>query len=81
MRPARALVGLLAGAALGAAACSSPAGNTPAARPAGHTISRGGTYHKPGLTVPLANCVSCHGADLRGGTAGVSCYKCHGQKW
>jgi len=81
MRPARAFVVLLAGAVLGAAACSSPAGNAPATRPADHTLNRGGTYHKQGLTAPLANCVSCQGADLRGGTAGVSCYKCHGQKW
>jgi mono/diheme cytochrome c family protein len=43
--------------------------------------NKGGTYHKPGLNDPLTNCVACHGADLRGGTTGVSCFKCHGQKW
>jgi len=49
--------------------------------PADHTISKDGTMHKPGLEQPLANCVNCHGGDLRGGTVGVSCYECHGQQW
>ena len=46
-----------------------------------HTVNRGGTLHKPGLTDPQNNCVSCHGSDLRGGSVGVSCYKCHGELW
>jgi len=49
--------------------------------PADHTISQDGYMHKSGLTQPLVNCVSCHGADLRGGTTGVSCFECHGTKW
>lgn len=49
--------------------------------PADHTISQDGFMHKSGLEQPLANCVSCHGADLRGGTTGVSCFECHGTKW
>jgi len=49
--------------------------------PADHTISKDGTMHKPGLDQPLTNCVNCHGADLTGGTVGVSCYTCHGKKW
>ncbi len=78
---AQALAIIMAGGvALGMAACSSPAGDS-TSRPADHTVNKSGVYHKPGLDNPLANCVACHGADLRGGTAGVSCYKCHGQKW
>jgi hypothetical protein len=49
--------------------------------PADHTISQGGFMHKSGLDQPLSNCTSCHGADLRGGTTGVSCFECHGTKW
>lgn len=49
--------------------------------PDDHTISMGGYMHKTGLTDPLTNCVECHGDDLRGGSAPVSCYECHGQKW
>ena len=49
--------------------------------PADHTISKSGFMHKSGLDQPLTNCVSCHGADLTGGTVGVSCYECHGKKW
>ena len=49
--------------------------------PADHTISKEGYMHKSGLEQPLVNCVSCHGADLKGGTAGVSCFECHGTKW
>jgi mono/diheme cytochrome c family protein len=72
---------ILAGAAaFWLAACTSPASDS-GDRPADHTVNKAGAYHKTGLNDPLANCVSCHGADLRGGTAGVSCFKCHGQKW
>jgi len=49
--------------------------------PADHTISKDGYMHKSGLEQPLVNCVSCHGSDLKGGTAGVSCFECHGTKW
>ncbi len=28
-----------------------------------------------------SNCVSCHGADLRGSGQAPSCYSCHGKKW
>lgn len=42
----------------------------------GHTEALGGVYHRPGFDDPLANCTSCHGSDLRGGT-GRSCYSCH----
>ena len=72
-----AIAGLLA-LALVAGGCKSPA--SPDA-PEGHTINKNGAYHRPGLDNPTVNCTSCHGADLRGGSAGVSCYKCHGQKW
>ncbi|MHC1730559.1 MAG: hypothetical protein AB9888_00785 [Bacteroidales bacterium] len=49
--------------------------------PADHTVNQDGYMHKSGLTQPLTNCVSCHGADLRGGSTGVSCFECHGTKW
>jgi cytochrome c553 len=49
--------------------------------PADHTVNEDGFMHKSRLHQPLANCVSCHGSDLKGGTTGVSCYECHGQKW
>ena len=49
--------------------------------PADHTISKDGFMHKRGLNQPLTNCVDCHGADLQGGTTGVSCYECHGKEW
>lgn len=55
-----------------------PSGYNP---PADHTISQDGYMHKSGLNDPLTNCVDCHGADLKGGSVGVSCYQCHGQKW
>lgn len=62
--------------------CSSPTGNkSKYDPPADHTVSKEGALHKPGLKNPLDNCVSCHGADLRGGEVGVSCYECHGKKW
>jgi len=49
--------------------------------PADHTINQSGYMHKSGLNQPLTNCVSCHGADLKGGSTGVSCFECHGTKW
>ena len=30
---------------------------------------------------PEANCVACHGADLRGSATAPSCFTCHGQEW
>jgi len=48
--------------------------------PADHTVLQEGIKHKPGLNNPTANCVSCHGADLKG-DKGPSCYTCHGKKW
>lgn len=59
--------------------CNSPESNTD--QPSGHTVNKGGVYHMAGLDEPEANCVRCHGGDLRGGTSGVSCYQCHGQVW
>lgn len=61
-------------------ACSSP-NESKYDPPADHTLSKDGAKHKPGLEAPIANCVSCHGSDLRGGESGVSCYECHGNKW
>ncbi len=49
--------------------------------PDDHSLSKDGVMHKPGLTNPIDNCASCHGEDLRGGSAAVSCYECHGKKW
>ena len=49
--------------------------------PEDHTISKDGVRHKTGLTNPSENCVSCHGADLRGGDTAPSCYECHSKKW
>ena len=49
--------------------------------PSDHTISNDGFLHKSGLDQPLTNFVNCHGADLKGGTTGVSCYECHGKEW
>jgi cytochrome c553 len=49
--------------------------------PADHTVSQNGFMHKPGFDTPLTNCTTCHGADLTGGTTGVSCYECHGKEW
>jgi mono/diheme cytochrome c family protein len=78
----RQLVGvfLVAVLAFGMIACTSPASDN-SSHPSDHTINKGGTYHKAGLNDPMTNCVSCHGSDLKGGTAGVSCFSCHGQKW
>jgi len=54
----------------------------PSNAPASHTVSQEGVRHLPGLNDPAANCVACHGADLRGGNNGEpSCFTCHGQKW
>jgi cytochrome c553 len=49
--------------------------------PADHTVSKSGVRHKSGLNNPAANCVECHGSDLKGGTENVSCFSCHGKKW
>ena len=71
---------LLSGIVLILGACKSPS-STEGGAPADHTVNRGGYRHKTGLNDPLNNRTPCHGSDLRGGTSGVSCYKCHGQKW
>lgn len=64
-----------------AAACSSSS-TAPANVPDGHTVKKGSAYHAPGLSAPIANCTTCHGADLMGGSGGQpSCFKCHGKKW
>ena len=63
--------------------------NTPAAsnnddkddRPSNHDVKKDGAFHKSGLNDPEANCVKCHGNDLKGGSADISCYKCHSKKW
>lgn len=60
--------------------CSSPT-DSKFNPPSDHTINKNGAKHKSGLSSPLANCVSCHGSNLRGGESGVSCYECHGIKW
>lgn len=49
--------------------------------PNDHSLSKDGIMHKSGLNDPVDNCASCHGEDLRGGSAVVSCYECHGKKW
>jgi hypothetical protein len=49
--------------------------------PSDHTVNKSGTLHKTGINDPAANCTSCHGTDLKGGSAGVSCFSCHGKKW
>ena len=62
--------------------CSNPQEPAPKDNsPADHTVSKDGFKHKTGLNDPLTNCISCHGDDLRGGTAGISCFQCHGKKW
>jgi mono/diheme cytochrome c family protein len=72
------LISIVLGAVLAAGGCKTP---TTENTPAGHTVDMNGVYHRPGLYAPLTNCVSCHGADLKGGSVGISCYKCHGQVW
>lgn len=62
-------------------ACNLFSPNSSGNAPEGHTVNKSGTFHKAGLDDPLTNCVQCHGSDLRGGSAGVSCFQCHGQKW
>ena len=49
--------------------------------PDDHTVSIEGVRHKSGLNNPDVNCVACHGQLLDGGSAGVSCFDCHGKKW
>jgi hypothetical protein len=58
-----------------------PTTNSSGNSPSSHTVNKNGVFHKTGLTNPLTNCIECHGSDLRGGSVGVSCYSCHGQKW
>lgn len=53
-----------------------PAKDAGSGGPTGHDLVLGGIAHKAGNTDPLKNCVSCHGATLKGGQ-GPSCYKCH----
>ena len=50
--------------------------------PEGHTVSRDGVAHAPGLQTPETACAQCHGADLRGGAGGEpSCFSCHARVW
>ncbi len=64
----------------GLLACENPSesDNNP---PSDHSLNIGGIMHKEGLNNPQENCVSCHGADLKGGSSGISCFDCHGTKW
>ena len=64
-----------------AISCEKENGNSDYNPPSDHAISKDGFMHKSGLNQPLDNCVGCHGADLNGGTTGVSCYECHGKEW
>ena len=60
----------------------SDSNTAPEDAPEGHTVVKDGVAHASGLNNPLANCTTCHGADLRGGNGGQpSCFSCHGQKW
>ena len=82
-RPASRVTPLLAAVALIAAlqGCSDSS-TAPADAPEGHTVMKSGVAHAPGLNNPLANCTTCHGANLQGGEAGQpSCTSCHGVKW
>jgi hypothetical protein len=74
------------------AACDSNSATESDNLPANHTVSNGGALHKPGYSTPFeasSGCTTCHGADLRGGTATIngvdvstpSCFSCHGRKW
>lgn len=78
-------LGLAMAIALAGSACGSNGSNGDptgaGGAPATHTIQKGSASHAPGLTTPLQNCVSCHGADLRGSGEAPSCYSCHGKKW
>ena len=56
-------------------ACNLFSPNSSDNAPEGHTVKKGGSYHRAGLDDPLTNCVQCHGNDLRGGTSGVSCFQ------
>ena len=72
------LVGVLT---LSVSACSGST-TVPEDAPEGHTVMKGGAAHASGLNNPVANCTTCHGADLKGGNSGQpSCFTCHGQKW
>ena len=75
-----------------ASACDTTSANSPQNLPADHTVRNGGTLHKSGFRTPYAassGCTTCHGANLRGGTATIdgmdiqtpSCFSCHGQQW
>ena len=67
-------------ALLSAPGCSDE--TVPPDAPDGHTVMKDGAAHAPGLHDPTNNCVSCHGADLKGGGDGEpSCYSCHGREW
>jgi predicted CxxxxCH...CXXCH cytochrome family protein len=35
-------------------------------------------FHGPAARLGLSSCMTCHGADLSGGTVGVGCAQCHG---
>ena len=48
--------------------------------PSTHTKNKDGYWHHTSYKSPVGTCDSCHGADLRGGTA-QSCYNCHGAEW
>lgn len=62
--------------------CSSSTTGPSADAPEGHTVMKSGVAHASGLDNPAANCASCHGANLQGGSAGQpSCFSCHGKKW
>ncbi len=73
-------------------ACDSGPSSIPDNLPADHTANNDGIPHRPGFQTPFApssGCTTCHGADLRGGTAVIdgmdiatpSCFSCHGNGW
>ena len=47
--------------------------------PSDHTDSIKGALHLKGAK-NANTCMSCHGSDLKGGSA-PSCYECHKKKW